>query len=121
MPDLYHQFGSDLVLSASGDLLTADAVTLGTQRVLRRLCTNRGDYIWQLPYGGGLPAMIGTPANAKRIVAVIVAQLRLEAAVAPTPAPTVALTVGTDGTVTAAITYADATTGQTQILTVPGA
>ena len=47
MPDLAHQFGADLVAGATGDLAVVDGPALGRQRVLRRLLTNPGDYIWQ--------------------------------------------------------------------------
>jgi hypothetical protein len=44
-------------------------------------------------------------------------QLMLESTVAQTPPPTIGTTVGDDGTVTLALTYADAPTGQTSLLT----
>ena len=54
MPDINHLWGNDLAFSATGDLATADVPTLTQQRVLRRLLTNPGDYIWELDYGAGL-------------------------------------------------------------------
>ena len=48
MADISHTFGADLSLSATGDLLCVTGDTLTQQRVLRRLLTNAGDYIWQL-------------------------------------------------------------------------
>lgn len=54
MPDLSHQWGSDLLIGPTGDLATASGTELGQQRVLRRLLTNASDYIWHLGYGAGL-------------------------------------------------------------------
>ena len=47
MPDLSHEFGADLLAGPTGDLAVAAGAGLGRQRVLRRLLTNPGDYIWQ--------------------------------------------------------------------------
>ena len=119
MADVAHQIGSDFQLSATGGLLLASGSTETQQRVLRRLLTSSGDYIWNLSYGGGLPAMVGLPVDAAAIRNAIRAQIFQEAAVAQAPPPVVDVTSAADGTVTATITYTDATTGQTNILTVP--
>jgi hypothetical protein len=116
MTDLAHQFGSDLGIGPTGDLAVVSGTVLGQQRVLRRLLTNAGDYIWQLPYGAGLAQFVGQPASVSRIRAVIRGQIFKEAAVARTPEPNVDVTVGDDGTVYVQISYADAQTGQTQVL-----
>jgi phage baseplate assembly protein W len=116
MPDLFHEFGSDLVLSSTGDVATVDGTLLGQQRVLRRLLTNPGDYIWQLEYGAGLPNFVGQPANKARIEAVTRAQMYHEAAVARNPAPLVTVSVQPTGVVTENIVYADAPTGLQQVL-----
>ena len=63
MPDISHQFSADLSLSPTGDLATITAPQLTQQRVLRRLLTNPGDYIWHPSYGAGLAAFVGQPAN----------------------------------------------------------
>lgn len=119
MQDVSHEFGQDLQLSPTGDLALVSDTILGQQRLLRRLLTNLKDYIWHLDYGAGLPAMIGQPASAPGIEAIIRAQVGLEAAVATTPEPLVSVTVNPDGTVYAFIQYADAQTGQTQTLQFP--
>lgn len=119
MAGISHQVGSDLSLGPTGDLAAADGLDLGKQRVLRRLLTNPGDYIWNLDYGAGLPALVGQPANAPAITGRIRGQMLLEAAVAHVPLPSVTVSAGTDGTVFAAVRYADAATGATQVLTAP--
>jgi phage baseplate assembly protein W len=116
MADIYHQFGADLALSPTGDVATASASTLTQQRVLRRLLTNPGDYIWNLDYGAGLARFVGQPANTSRIAAIIRSQIFKEASVARTPEPTIDVQSGATGTIYVHIRYADATTGETQVL-----
>ena len=101
----FHVFGSDLVLGANGDLLLVNGPLEVQQRVLRRLLTNQGDYIWVPDYGAGLPSRIGRKANAQVITALIRSQIFEEAEVAQTPAPTVNVTVSNIGAVTATITF----------------
>lgn len=107
MSDLSHVVGGDLTIAASGDLAAVSGSVLGQQRVLRRLLSNAGDYLWQLDYGAGLPAMIGTPADAAAITGIVRHQIFLEAAVARTPAPVIA--VEAEGSILSlSITYNDA-------------
>ena len=117
MPDLSHLYGGDLTVAAGGDLATVDATALGQQRVLRRLLTNPGDYLWNPAYGAGLGQFVGQPANAARIRSVIRSQIFQEAAVARSPEPTIDVAVAPTGAVTVAILYADAATGASQSLT----
>ncbi len=113
MSDLTHVFGSDLSVSANGDLATLSGGALGQQRVLRRLLTNAGDYIWQLTYGAGLPAMIGMPVQADVISGLVQSQIFLEPSVARSPAPTV--TVEASGNIVSlAISYSDANEASVQ-------
>jgi len=116
MPDLWHQFGSDLVVGATGDLAAVTGALAGQQRVLRRLLTNPGDYIWQPGYGAGLAQFVGRPASATQIRAVVRSQIFKEAAVARTPEPIIDVTADVTGTVYVHIRYADAASGATQIL-----
>ncbi len=118
MHDLSHQWGSDLTVDSTGDLTLVTGSSLGQQRVLRRLMTNPGDYIWHLDYGAGLAQFIGQPGNASRIEAVIRSQIFKESAVARTPEPTVSVRFpsGGTGSVYVQILYVDAPSGQTQVL-----
>lgn len=119
MVDVFHQWGSDLATSAIGDLSTVSGPLLGQQRILRRLLTNAGDYIWQLDYGAGLGQFIGQPANPLQIQAVIRSQIFKEAAVARQPEPVIDVQIapgGAAGTVYVYVRYVDADSGQTQIL-----
>lgn len=119
MPDLAHEFGADLQAGPTGDLALADGAALGRQRVLRRLLTNPGDYIWHPTYGAGLARFVGQPASASRIRAVVRSQIFREAAVARSPEPVVEVRAGDDGRVFVSIRYADAYSGATQSLSFP--
>ena len=116
MPDLSHLWGNDLALSPTGDLAMADAPGLTQQRVLRRLLTNPGDYIWALGYGAGLANFVGQPGAAAAIRAAIRGQVFKEAAVARTPEPVIDLQPDPGGSLYVHIRYADAETGATQTL-----
>jgi hypothetical protein len=117
MPDLALQFGGDLSVGPGGDLLLADGAGLTQQRVLLRLLTNPGDYIWQLGYGAGLAQFVGQPGAPAAIAGVTRRQMLLEPMVATPPPPAISAVAGDDGTVTLSILYADAVTGQTSTLT----
>ena len=116
MADLALQYGGDLGVGPTGDLALADGSLLTQQRVLRRLLTNPGDYIWQLSYGAGLGQFVGQPGAPAAIGGVTRSQLLQEAGVAPAPPPVVTSVVGTDGSVVTTLAYTDAATGQASTL-----
>jgi hypothetical protein len=116
MSDLQHQFGSDLAVGPTGDVATVSGAALGQQRVLRRLLTNCGDYIWQLGYGAGLAQFVGQSADATRIGAVVRSQIFKEAAVARSPEPLIDVSSDGAGTVSLQVSYADAESSTTQVL-----
>lgn len=111
--DLY--VGGDLGTTATGDLTTASATERTKQRILRRLMTNPGDYIWHPGYGAGLPAKIGEVFNEPELRALILGQVLMESAVARNPAPTVAVQQIAGG-VAVSIHYTDAPTQTPQSL-----
>lgn len=113
--DLYHYIGGDLSVSSTGDLAGAADTMRGQQRVLRRLLTNSGDYIFHPDYGAGLPRWVGRTADYPRIRSLILGQMLLEDAVARKPAPIVNVggIAGSDGGgFSVSIQYADAASGQ---------
>jgi len=118
--DIFHVWESDLATSATGDLAIVSGSALGQQRVLRRLLTNPGNYIWHTDYGAGLAGFVGTPANETQIEATIRSQIFQEAAVARTPEPVIDVQVSPAGalsTVYVDIRYTDSLSGATQMLT----
>ena len=113
--DLSHYIGGDLSPSGTGDMQTVSGILRGQQRILRRLLTNPGDYIFQLDYGAGLPQYIGQLADIPKITALIRGQILLEDSVAKTPAPVVkvsAINGGVSGGFSVEILYTDASTGE---------
>ena len=116
MPDIAHLWGNDLSFSATGDLAMVDIPNLTEQRVLRRLLTSAGDYIWALDYGAGLANFVGVPGAANAIGAAIRGQIFKEPAVAQSPAPVIELQSDPAGALYVLIRYADAATGATQTL-----
>lgn len=116
MADLAHIWGGDLALGQSGDLATSEGPQGGTERVLRRLLTNRGAYLWHLRYGAGLARYVGTPTAAATIEAVARQQLFLDGAVSREPAPAIDISSDGAGSLFLQIRYADAATAQPRVL-----
>lgn len=120
MNDIFHVWDSDLTTSATGDLAIVFGSNLGQQRVLRRLLTNPGDYIWHMDYGAGLAGFVGSLANETQIMATIRSQIFQEAAVSQIPEPIIDVQISPAGalsTVYVNIQYADSLTDETQMLT----
>lgn len=116
MADLYHYWGGDLGASATGDILPVSGSDMELQRVLRRLMTNPGEYVFHPEYGGGLGQFVGADVTSDQVAAVILAQLKLESVVAANPAPVVTVNIQANGTLTCQIQYNDATTNSPQVL-----
>lgn len=118
--DLYQVYGSDLIFDASGALLTVGGTTpqadpianLTNQRIIRRLLTNPGEYLWYPSYGAGLARFIGQPLNVKALTAIVRGQLFLQPEVARTPAPIISFLIDKTGTVSCSILYTATQTGQ---------
>jgi len=112
LSDLDQTFGGDISVNNTHDLLLASGVTLCQERILRRLLTNPGDYIWQPSYGAGLRQYVGSVGKINEIVRVIKTQMALEPGVSnPQPAVTY-LQNGLSVT----ITFTDTQTQQPTIL-----
>lgn len=107
MFDIFHNWGDDLAVGNSGDLALSSGSDTINQRILRRLLTNPGDYIWNLDYGGGLGQFVGQPVDSREIEGVIRTQLLREAAISVSPPPGIVTTVtdAAGGNVAVAITY----------------
>ncbi len=120
--DLHHVWTGDLTASGTGDLVLAGGGALGTERVLRRLLTNPGAYIWHPGYGAGLGQFVGQPADPRAIAALIRTQMVREAAVAQSPEPVIEVRTDLPGQLAVSIRYADAETAVAQTLNfqVPG-
>lgn len=119
MADIDHLIGSDLTIGPTGDLAVITSDTWTQQRILRRLLTNPGDYIWQLTYGAGLASMVGSTVSSQQVAALIRSQICLEPTVSLQPEPKIILQGDQTGNVFATVSYQDALTGNSQTLSVP--
>ncbi|CAH2603223.1 conserved protein of unknown function [Rhodovastum atsumiense] len=116
MADLSHVWSGDFAMAPGGDLLLASGSEAGRQRVLRRLLTTPGEYIWQPEYGAGLPGQIGALTGDAALQAIVLTQMLQEDAVAQDPPPVVTVTRPSPGIVAIGIQYQDAQTGEAVLL-----
>ena len=89
MMALIAEWGGDLIVSSSGDLAVVPKAVELEWRIIRRLLTNPGDYVWHPEYGTGLASHIGDTASRHAIEANILYQMSFEKDVPASPAPTV--------------------------------
>jgi hypothetical protein len=118
MADVLSVFGGDLAISATGDLQTVEGDSLTRQRIILRMLTNQGDYLWHLDYGAGLGGYVGSPDTLQGILSVARAQIHLEASVAKSPPPSITASVQSNNTVLLSVLYSGESSGQTSTLTV---
>lgn len=115
--DLFQFVGNDLSTSAQLDLQTVSGTLMGQQRILRRLITNPGDYVFQPEYGAGLAGKIGSPLDLPGLTALVTSQVLLEQAVAQSPPPVVSVTQAADNvSILVNVQYTDAPSGTSQVL-----
>jgi hypothetical protein len=110
MLDLYHEYGSDLSLSATGNFETATDAVLTSQTVERFLLTNPGDDPFDLTFGLGIGQMIGEPAAVQKTQALILQGLKTLDVVDQTQPITANVYFDSEGDLNASITYTDAVT-----------
>ena len=91
------EWEGDLSVGPSGDIGVAPGQTEVQQRIVRRLLTNPGDYIWHASYGAGLGSYVGKPYSPTLIEGTILSQLQREILVAAHPSPTVQTTQSVAG------------------------
>jgi phage baseplate assembly protein W len=121
LTDLRHTWGGDLEAGPAGDLALMAGSPAVSQRVLRRLLTAKGDYIWSPTYGAGLPGYVGRPTAGGQIEATVRSQMLLETAVARFPPPSVTIADRPEtelGVLELLIRYQDAATNQDASLSV---
>lgn len=121
MYDISLSWGGDIALDPTGDAAMAASGQRTRQRMLRRLLTAAGGYVWQMTYGAGLGQFVGAAVDPRQVRAIVEAQLRMEASVALDPAPVVKVfkAMPAGDTLTLEITYWEADSGTAQSLSVP--
>ncbi|AAW62163.1 hypothetical protein [Gluconobacter oxydans] len=117
MSALSHTIGGDLVLTTGAALATVSDAEETRQKILRRLCTNPGGYLWHLDYGAGLPAMVGKAMDAGTIQSVVQQQMATESGVDQTQPVTVTVTSTPSGLFRCDVSYTDSQTQTIQALT----
>ncbi len=120
MTDLYHYWGSDLTLDATGDLLTIDGVTETNQRILRGLMTAAPEYVFHPAYGAGIGKHVGdalTTQDYTRIQASIRQIVVSDTDVQQNPPPQFSFKASPTGYLAVSISYYYAPNGQLQTLT----
>lgn len=116
--DLSQWYGNDIGLSNIGGAELVQGATETDQRLLRRLLTPPGAYIWHPTYGAGLGTWVGRvlgPADFDTMKALIVGQVLAEPSVAQNPAPVVTL-VDHQSYLSCTVEYVYAPTSQLQTL-----
>lgn len=106
MADLNHYWGGDISAAPDCDLATVDGITLGIQRVIRRIMTCPGEDPFHPDYGAGIPQMIGGTYDVRVLGAKIRRQIFLERCVARTPPPVITVTPILNG-VSVSLRYTD--------------
>ena len=94
--DINHTWSGDISLNSYNDMNVVDGLDETNQRVLRRLLTNPGEYIWHPEYGAGLGRFVGVALNDEisyDIKQLITSQMYLESDVSKTPPPDITLQV----------------------------
>jgi hypothetical protein len=122
--EIYQEYGNDLQVTATGDLLTVDGTELSNQRIIRRLLTtpitviSPPDYMDHPTYGAGLPQFIGRPFSTEleeEINGLITSQMFLEESVAKTPPPEITMKILTNY-IEVRITYTNVLTNQQAVI-----
>ncbi|CAJ0705805.1 phage tail protein [Ralstonia holmesii] len=107
--DVNHWVGGDISTSPTGDIGMVNGDTRTQERIVRRLVTNPGDYIFHPDYGAGLPQKIGQALDVGALRGLIRSQVKMEEGVAQTPEPQVDVAAITNG-VSVHIRYTSAIT-----------
>jgi len=117
--DIYQNYGQDIQVSITGDLLISNGSTRSQQRVLRRLLTSPLDYIWHTDYGAGVGNFVGQALSSDlfdEIRSLINSQIFLEDSVSQTPPPEIFLQT-IQGGLWCQINYTENPTQQPIVLT----
>lgn len=105
MMALVCSWGSDLSIGPTGDIAVAPVPDEIQHRIIRRLLTNSGDYVWHPGYGAGLGAYVGRPFSPRPVESAVLYHIKYETLVRSSPMPKVVAGAVTDQSPsTAAIT-----------------
>jgi hypothetical protein len=112
-------WGGDLSVGPTGDIGAAPAVVEIQQRLIRRLLTNQGAYVWHIDYGAGLGSFVGQPLSADLIQSTVLNQIQNEQLIGMSPSPTIQIDQGSiESLSTASITIQYQIIGSTTAISV---
>ncbi|GBR44229.1 hypothetical protein [Neokomagataea thailandica] len=110
-----HVYGDDLsVLAGNVSFVSREEAT--KQRILRRILTNSGGYIWHPDYGAGLPQMVGSVVDEELISASIRHSLLSDVGVDSSRPIEVNIVQSSGGGVLCWVEYFDESNGKLQSL-----
>ncbi len=89
--DIDHDWGGDLSVGPTGDLMIAPLDQVSRQRVIRRLLTASHSYLWHPDYGAGLGRYVGATVIPREIEAIVRHELMSETSIASSPPPVIAV------------------------------
>ena len=89
-------WGTDLLVGPGGDIAVVPARAEVQYRIIRRLLTNPGDYIWHSGYGAGLGGYVVQPFSPQLVESTILYHLEQEPFILLTPAPKISASDGLD-------------------------
>jgi hypothetical protein len=90
-------WGGDLSVGPSGDIAVSPIQLEIQQRIIRRLLTNSGNYIWHTEYGAGLGSYVGLPYSQNTIENTTLDQLLHEQLIVTAPPPSVQISQSPGG------------------------
>lgn len=114
-----HWYGYDINLTPAQTIAIASGLDNVSQRILRRILTAKGSYIWHLDYGIGAGKYVGpalSPALLAKIKADFRGQILSDAEVGKNPPPSIVFDTSNPNLVGVTIQYTYAPTGQLQTL-----
>jgi hypothetical protein len=109
--DISQTLGAGLSFDTTGDLQVTQGTERSQQRVLRRLLTNPGEYLFHLAYGAGLPVQVGKMWARQTLQSLIRQQLWQENSITSQPAPDITVTPVREG-VSLSLRYQEAQANQ---------
>lgn len=91
------EWGGDLAVGPSGDIAVAPVQAEAQLRIVRRLLTNPGEYIWHVHYGAGMGKYVGEPSSPSVIENDVLNQLQYENIIVASPSPSILVGQSLDG------------------------
>ena len=98
--DVYHEIGDDIQLDSTNDLQLVFDTNETNQRIMRRLFTNKGTYIWNAAFGASIPWKLGETLSVEAyrdVINQVTAAVLEDDEVAKDPPPEISIKTTTNG------------------------